>query len=716
MALQDPTAPSPWAAPPAWGEYIDQFGAPDPFAIAPPEPVVDPTAPPQQNLGPVLGQNPVPDEIANPNPDNFPIPPMAAPDGPPPIPFSQTPGNELEQLPLEVDAVSDADYKPPDGTPLGAAPMPTDVPLEQAAGRPEFLSDKEHGELLANEPAGDAMFRRVQEDKAFADLQANDALAASQANAKRQGEIQQIETASRERTRQALAQQQADVQKLADTDINQDGWMESRSTMQKIAAFAAVIGGGLVSGSTGGRNMGLEAIQGHIDQHIEIQKANLANKRAALGERRLSIQESHELDMQDARALETQRQAMYETTIRDMQAKWQQVDPKGTQARRYADAITTMRANQAASQEKWAQQDFENNLKLGEFSLKQDDNLLKRQQAEAKMRTDAAKAAAGGKAKEVKFDDIPRTAAELRQLGIPVEDSQVPPGGMSISQSKEVSLAGKAGEERVKVARENSPEEKARQHGVSDLVDVNGKTIAWREPGKVSDAYAASDDALRLYDELITLRTQYGGSTDLMRSPEWRQAQSKFSSLLLNEKTKAQLGALTGSDVDIVAKKIGTSDPTEWRDPLPGLKEGRHNLVEGMNAVLRAQAPGGVKPKRWDPPPPPPPAPRTPEQQDVIDLLKFDPDEPQNIDDASQRIGLGGAQSNSGLLPKYKKRIDNLISVFNNPKATEEDRKQAGAYLDEVKDKARSSTVRDYATSAAQAAVMSSIPVPSELE
>ena len=720
MALQDPNDPTMvpgWAQPPEWAEYINQFAVPDlntqaiaPIgsigpgdqSIAPIGSIGPEGAPVQQDgtrewIGPVLSGSPVPDEIAK--PQTLPVD-----TAPPPVPMLG-----------EVDAVSGAGAKPADGTPLGAAPMPTDVPLEQAAGRPEILGDVERGQLEADEAASDpfaSVARRVQEETAH-----DDRVRAEQLDMDREGlrlseGRLQVEMAARERSRQRRAQIDADAAKLAETGIDQDGWKDSRSPLQSIAAFAAIVGGGLVSGSTGGRNMGLEAIQGQIDQHIEIQKANLANKRAEIARRSQSSDDDFAADMADAQALATHEQAAYQFAIREMQARQAQSDPRGTQWRRQADGILEMQGRMAANAAKADQAQKDYDIKKGEYDLKVNED--KRKERESLEKAALARAKAGA-TKAVKPGDVVQDPSYFEKLY-----GKRPPVAMSQNGFEEWAKTGKVVEDLTAAQRANSPEERNRQLAVGELVDDNDQPLQFRSAEsaeKVGVLKGSADFAVQILDRIETARELYGWSSDLMKSPEWREIKSDWSQYRLERKNVDALGVLAGPDLGLIDGTVATSDPTEARDPLPGIRRGRQNIVEKLNSTVRAQVvlPKGRKIKPWNPPKPPPPAPRTPDQQKVVDLIKFVPGSPDNVEDAADAIGAGDRPINRGLLPKHKKSIDDLVAVFNSSEATDEERKQAGAYLDELKEKSKSEVVRDYATSAAHAAATASIPMSKEL-
>ncbi len=708
MALDDPYAP--YGMVPDWDEaaFLD--------AVTPKEPIA---APEPLNVGAPLGGPTVAEELAQ-RPDWQP--------GAPP-PWEQTPVErptiempdefvgkpEVPDLP-PVDAISGVDQPPPPEAFTSTGPIPTEKPLES-------LTDEEFGLYLAGRPAEEQAIFKDRHDRAREDFRLARMEQEAAADRKRADDNYKIEQRARDENRRALMQVREESQKLADTPIDQDAWMESRSPLQKIAAFTAAIVGGLASGSTGGRNMGLEAIQRQIDQHIDIQRATLAAKRQALGDKQASITEQYALDMEDSRRAETYRQAMYEQAIRGLEGEVQKFDPRGATAIRISQNIGDLRARQAQGLSAWEQKNFENNLKLGEFALKQEDALLKRQQAEAKMRADAIRASgAGAAAKAVKFEDTPLTADQLRGLGVAIPtDAVLPPGGLSLNQARKLSETAKSAQDWQKATRENSPEEISRTQSVGELVDDQGDDLKFRDPAKVATLKGAADFGVQLLDRLKTSYEQYGWSSDLLKSPEWQRAQSDLNQYMLEKKNIDALGVLAGPDLELIKGTMGATNVTGIRDPGPGLSRARDNVVEKLNSMVRAEVPKGSLPKgrsikRWEPPAPAPPAPKTPEQGTIETLLKFNPKTLTSAE-SKELGGIGKVLAGAGpsLPPSYAKAIDRLVGVFHDRNATEKEQQQAGTFLKELQENAVSEAVRAYASKAATGAAISTIPTSGDL-
>lgn len=106
---------------------------------------------------------------------------------------------------------------------------------------------------------------------------------------------------------------------------------------------------------------------------------------------------------------------------------------------------------------------------------------------------------------------------------------------------------------------------------------------------ELANKIAAVNKTVAAVDRIIRLREKYGWSSTLMESPEWREMQATYAQGILTKKDLDGLGALTGPDVTIEARSIGTKDPTEMRDPLPGLLESRHNMLQSIRFDMESE-------------------------------------------------------------------------------------------------------------------------------
>lgn len=126
--------------------------------------------------------------------------------------------------------------------------------------------------------------------------------------------------------------------------VDPDAWMESRSLGQKIAAYASAILGGWLSPLQGGRNSGLELITSAISEHVEAQKANLANWRGSLNEQMGMVADLHSRNMDAYRAGETARLAMLDGFEQRVMMDAARYDPVGTAAQRRVELLTGIQA------------------------------------------------------------------------------------------------------------------------------------------------------------------------------------------------------------------------------------------------------------------------------------------------------------------------------------------------------------------------------------
>jgi hypothetical protein len=585
---------------------------------------------------------------------------------------------------------------------IGSARNPmTDDELSQDA-----LNDK-YTETALTDPAKYAEITAKQ-DLAREEHLANRMLEEADADRKRLADNFKIEQEARAKHKQDSAKLDAEAQALAEEDIDGDRWMDSRSTLQTIAAFTAAIVGGLNQHNTGGRNMGLEAIEREIDRDVEIQKANLAKRERLLGMRRDAAQSTFQTEMEASRSAEVHRQALYQQAIRGLQVEMQKYDPRGTTWRRIADNAADMQARQQAARAKWEQQNFENELKLQEFGLKNRDQLLKEKKA----------AGIGGAAKPkvVDFDDVKRTADQLKSLNINLPDGFVmPPEGLSLNDVKKLAQSGKSGEEWNKAIRDNSPEERNRQLSVGELVDVDDKPLQFRSAEsaeKVATQKAAGDFMVQLLDRMDTAYQKHGWSSDLLRDPEWQEAQADLSQYILEKKNLDQLGVLAGPDLDLIKGSYGKNDPTGMRDPGPGLRRARENTIEKVNSTVRAQVAGGQKPKRWSPPKPPPAPPKTPSDEAYQEALGHDPMKSVPLADVTRELGIDTSKirgselkteidralaQHGGVLPSIKRQVDNFAAIARDEKKPQEERADAAAKLQRLADESEDKAVREYA-------------------
>jgi hypothetical protein len=664
---------------------------------------------------------------------------------PPPRP-GESPLPSAAGTPLTADAISGAS-QPPEQTEspqqtLARVTLDPDAPLEQRQQAFLGLSPEQRTNIVNNadptQLASIASAAMSPEDLATIQIRHQQA----QIHAQSAAQLELARKADEDAARNyQIYQQGHQIANAQTAQVAADAAALSRQKIDPnehgighfIASVLTSAVGGAMSKYTGGRNLALEELDKKTQMRIEAQQANIANQWKGIGMRQNLIAEQLQRSGDMYRASETYRIATYDRAISELQTKMQDYDPQGTTALRLAGTLQQAQAARATHLENVKQTNLKNYLDLskqvGESAASQaiygrqgpagktDAEIAKALAEVAKTSAETAKLKAGGAGKPKNLDDIPIPREQIMAM---FPGAQIPENipSLTLKEARMIAATGKgfkeaekAGEDVKKVQRENSPEELARLHGVGELVDTQGKPIEFRDPAKVAVAKSATDDATRLYDELIDIRRKYGGSSDLIKSPEWRKAHAKFAALLLNQKTRDELGALTGSDIELEAKKIGTTDPTEWRDPLPGLLEGRRNLIQGFNAVLRAETPPGRKPAWFGTEPPAAPT-KTPEDVKFQEVLTYTP---TTVDQNRLFSELGvqrpmtksttqryeeiasGLAANAGMLPSVKETIDQLSRAARDPKATPEARKDAHAKLSQLASEAEDDAVRNYA-------------------
>lgn len=453
----------------------------------------------------------------------------------------------------------------------------------------------------------------------------------------------------------------ADRTKLAGTHVDPGRWMSSRSPIQKVAAVLAAVIGGLVQGRTGSaHNIGLEFIQKQIDQDIDAQKADIENQKGSLDTRQGAVAQEFARTGNLAQAAETIRQTTYQTAINGLAAKQQDFAPGGTSFVRVGSAIAGLQSMQQASLETHLKEEHTQTL----ADIKE-----VREQALAKAtitKSNAETAKLYSEINKAKEKDQVLTPAQVHAQFPDLPLAAIPPTPVTQKELGQHIETFNKSLETVDKTRANNPAELNRQLSVGEIVDNSGTPVRFRsEPvaSKIADAKGAVDSGAHLIDKIVAARQRYGWSSDLIKSPEWRQMQADYGALVLQKKNTDQLGVLSESDMDLIGKSLGTTDPTEARDPIAGLNAARENMINNVNAQIRGQAvlPEGRTVQRWEPPAPPKPHEETKEEVAVKKLLAED-----TMADRAAQLTPGLAER----LPVFKEKrgqIDAMAADIRGP-------------------------------------------------
>ena len=403
--------------------------------------------------------------------------------------------------------------------------------------------------------------------------------------------------ASQERIQKETDQIMAESQRIADTKIDPTGGVTG---VRRIAGILGAIVGGLVQGRTGAaRNAGLDAYMEIVNRGIDAQKADLANKRGALDFKKSALGEAYRRTGDMFLAEESVRQASFQHAIGLIDADAQNWDARGTQAMARAKTRAQLVQAQAKSLQDAREKRGEADLKEREQRRKEADSISQR----GLDRANAAKA----------YSEIDRVKADKQtwspdQLGILNPGLPKPPIAMSQADYTKWLGTQKSGEEYKSAARLNDPNERARELSVPGVVDDASQPILFQskeEAGTVKQARTRGNNMVRKVDQLIQLITEHGHEPDFAKSKAWQQMQQIHASLTLESKEMDKLGALSESDIGLEHKKIGTNDPTQVRNTIPGLEQFRSDIVQGVNSIQQNTAvpAPGRKVADWTPPP-----------------------------------------------------------------------------------------------------------------
>lgn len=491
-------------------------------------------------------------------------------------------------IPMPVAEEAIATLPPPDAvTGVDAAPINVPPPVEETAAleqvgprpdSPDFdpLAPQSWDNTIGQEDLHQMALRHPQEFAAYS--QAHDAARASEqrqqeAVVARKNAEQEEQNYADLRASQAKADQVRD--EVANTRIDANRWRESRSVPQSIAAFLSVVVGGLYQARKGGPNIGLEIINKAIDQDIAEQESNLANKRGVLAEMR-------EAGMSRFQSQQAYRTAVYARAKEDLLTKLQDFDPRGTTALEGAKHAYQFDMQIAQAAELARQQA----LKEGLTAAKERREMLKSMdehgEAQDKHALAQRKLAGGGTGAKQSPEYF--VSRGLMPPPVPMTDKEYKAwlgnrkAGAEVTKADQEALAGQS---------QGMSKEEA-ERGIAGLKQKDDKPfIAQGTPEKVAgvrDRVAATKTVVRILDQIG--RTRTGWSPDVTKSTEWKQLKADWAAAKGVAKDVLGLGALSGPDEALIENYLGGLDPTGIRDPGPGLKRARQNMVNMTGDVL----------------------------------------------------------------------------------------------------------------------------------
>ena len=304
------------------------------------------------------------------------------------------PQSTLDSLPapppLTSDAVSGADAGPglgqilnnqatiaTEAQPGTPAINPADINLDQArnpilaeaqeTGQLPSDTDKQaqsdveaKGEYYATHPYEKA---RDETNAAFAQQSETNA-----ARAREAADYEKRETARYNATVQARLQNQAESQRVKaeavalskeklDPDLH-------RGILGTIGMVLASTLGGAMSQYTGGRNLALEQINKQVADHIEAQKADMANRWKGIGVEQQGVADDAQNQMTSDHDAAVYSLALHQRAMDAIQQKQQDFNPQGAQARALGQQYAAIATSQQKVQTDANQKDLENRYKL----------------------------------------------------------------------------------------------------------------------------------------------------------------------------------------------------------------------------------------------------------------------------------------------------------------------------------------------------------------
>lgn len=580
----------------AWYRSQPAAVADDPNEIQMPEADARPPAPTigfPHDPGPILDQDAAaaampPDALANPA-----VPAETAPPS-----MAMQPGLGIPSSTLDAAAQAPA--------PFNMERFGLESPLSHltpsAPGGNEADQPAPHGQQLTDAEAAKqfaALSPEAQATQAYRWQQAHDQaererrdhadLEDQQRQLENHGRLQRAQAEALARTKQLDADAQAEAKREIDPK-----W--KAGTGKRIGGIIMGIVGGLVQARSGGPNLGLQLIDQEIDRDIEAQKANKAARLQELSRRGATNQQLLALAGDQYADDEHYRLASYARIQNQIASDMQQFDPKGKTAIQLGGMYTSISQARAKALQDFQDKDFKNRVE----ALKAASALRKEAAETEKLQLESAKlrGALGGGGTAKPKDIVTRESLIIEGVTDP---ALLPPPGSVLTRdqwNKRLDSA-KKGAEASKAVGE------ALADAVPDIETADGSPYRAASPAEAAalrEKKAAVDGAVGIMDEVLRLREQHGWSSDLLASPEWRQMKQKWGALKLKAKNIEQLGALSGSDIELLDAALGASDPTSVRDPSAGIRSAREGAVQGLNESLTAKRrQGSAAPKRYKP-------------------------------------------------------------------------------------------------------------------
>jgi hypothetical protein len=518
-------------------------------------------------------------------------PDPAEPSGlPGPLPQGLQAPPPIQSLPSTIappvpDAVTDATGMPAKGEVAGQPYAPTLTPeqhykqtVAQYGDDPYSIPDLAEqqrylNDLYLSDPV------KAQDLEMKHEFARRDKFAADKARAERENYDREIANlkdrdASRAKIQQQTDQIMAEAQRIAETKIDPTGGL---SGGQKIAGVLSSIFGGLVQGRTGAaRNAGLDSFEALVNRGIEVQKADLANRRNMLDFKRSALGEAYARTGDMFVAQEAVRQATYQHAINLIDSDAQNWDARGTQAMQRAKARAGLVTAQAKSLRDAQIQEYERGLKERE---------QQRKEAETRAQIANQRAQIGLGYAQINEARNARAAAKQEKR----DEKAAEAAAKQVDIERKFSVGG---EPKIAVGPDGKPVLGADGKPVityDRVRDKNGNV--WTPPEdmhqEIVKKTGTGRSLLSVYDRMIALRDKVGGEVDIFNSAESAELLSleAEATALLKAGTE---GMSSDDDMKLLKKAGGVDSVTSFREQMPKLVAARARVVKKLNDAYRA--------------------------------------------------------------------------------------------------------------------------------
>jgi hypothetical protein len=405
-------------------------------------------------------------------------------------------------------------------------------------------------------------------------------------------------SAKRDRDRNQL-----EARELASREIDPGRWWNTRGTGQKIAALLGAIAGGLLE-ARGGKNHALPMLQQMMQDDVDAQKANIANKRALLGDEEKSIGQRLADADEDHRIGSARMQANYEILKGNVAEYMQNFNPRGAQAQRFREFMQAIDRDAAKAADEAEKQSAEWKIKIGDYNIRAQDAENRRKAADAaaaKARAAAAASASSGEKltpdqwvawqaspsalrpprdmNKKEFDDWMEQQTKLNKLKGDKSEAQIRKEEAEATKAEAEASAFKGG------FQINNPDT------AKPFVDANGDPIAIKNDTQRNELISALEAAKRLRrlaDRMAQIKEKDGGNWKVLGSDEAQELESLRSAVDFTTFKAFGLGAPSEGDKELAVGGRGGVDPSSFvRDATKGLQTYADQVEKMANDKLR---------------------------------------------------------------------------------------------------------------------------------